>query len=286
MALVRDETRSGAILHPVPGAAPVVSTPRIVLTLILLLGVTRPSFAAHPLVTDDTGTLGKGKFQLELNGEFRRTREMQGGVFTREDAGESKAAITAGMTDNVDLTLSYPWVYSWIEKNGTVVSDGSGPGDMGLEVKWRFVSRGGYSLAIKPGLTVPTGNEEKGFGNGRVSYAATLIVEKEWERVFVAANAGYARSEFRLGVDRETNRKDIWQTDAAAGFEVAKGVTAVANIAARTNGSKALKQWPTFLLGGFIWSVTDRVDVDVGVKWGLNRSAADFAGLAGITWRF
>lgn len=28
-----------------------------------------PLFAAHPLITEDTGTQGKGNFQLELTGE-------------------------------------------------------------------------------------------------------------------------------------------------------------------------------------------------------------------------
>jgi hypothetical protein len=28
------------------------------------------SWAAHPLITDDAGTQGKGKFQLELNGQY------------------------------------------------------------------------------------------------------------------------------------------------------------------------------------------------------------------------
>lgn len=28
------------------------------------------AFAAHPLITDDTGTQGQGKFQLEVNGEW------------------------------------------------------------------------------------------------------------------------------------------------------------------------------------------------------------------------
>lgn len=33
------------------------------------------SFAAHPHITDDTGTQGKGKFQLEVNSEFAYDKE-------------------------------------------------------------------------------------------------------------------------------------------------------------------------------------------------------------------
>jgi len=42
---------------------------RILLVLIITLTNTA-AFAAHPLITDDTGTQGKGKFQLEVNSEL------------------------------------------------------------------------------------------------------------------------------------------------------------------------------------------------------------------------
>jgi len=47
----------------------------IFLALLLFAG---PSWAAHPLITDDTGTQGKGNFQLEFNGQYDRDKEMSG----------------------------------------------------------------------------------------------------------------------------------------------------------------------------------------------------------------
>ena len=38
------------------------------------------AFGAHPLITDDTGTQGKGKFQLEMNGKAARDKEILDGV--------------------------------------------------------------------------------------------------------------------------------------------------------------------------------------------------------------
>jgi hypothetical protein len=43
---------------------------RILLTFFVILTMAGAAFAAHPLITDDTGTQGKGKFQLEVNSEF------------------------------------------------------------------------------------------------------------------------------------------------------------------------------------------------------------------------
>ncbi len=261
-------------------------TLRYLAALGLLLGITGSAFAAHPLVTDDTGTQGKGKFQFELNGELRRTKGAQDGIFLREDAGESAAVLSAGVTDNVDVVLGFPWVYSQVKENGTLISNGSGAGDMRLEAKWRFFARDGFSLAAKPGFSVPTGNEEKGLGNGRMSYGVALIFEQEWEGFFLSANGAYARNEFRMEVDRQTNRSDIWQANLAAGICVVESLQAVANIGTMTNGDRTSRQWPAFLLGGVIWSITDAFDVDAGVKWGLNRSEAIFAVMAGIAWRF
>lgn len=263
-----------------------LSSGRILLALILFLGIAGMSFAAHPLVTDDTGTQGKGKFQFELNGEFRRESNPRDGIFIREDAGESAAAVTAGATDNVDVIVSFPWVYSWIKENETLVSDGSGFGDIRLELKWRFFAREGFSVAAKPGFTVPTGDEEKGFGNGRVSCGLTFIIMKEWEGAFVSANGAYIRNEFKLDVDRQTNRNDIWQANLAAGVDVAKDLQAVANIGTMTNGDRTSGRWPAFLLAGVIYSVTDNFDIDLGVNRGLNRSEPVRAVLAGIAWRF
>lgn len=286
MANVRNGTRSVFFLLPLPGFGSLFPSGRILLALILFLGTAGTTFAAHPLVTDDTGTQGKGKFQFELNGEFRRDRKSRDGVFIRKDAGESAAALTVGATDNVDVIVSLPWVYCWIKENGTLVSDGSGIGDMKLELKWRFFAREGFSLAAKPGFAVPTGDEEKGFGNGRVSYGLTFIIMREWEGAFVSANGAYIRNEFKLDVDRQTNRNDVWQANLAVGIDVAKDLQAVANIGTMTNGDRTSSQWPAFLLAGVIYSVTDNFDIGLGVKRGLNRSEPIFAVLAGIAWRF
>ena len=286
MANIRNGTRSVLFLLPMPGLASLLSSGRILLALTLFFGIAGTSIAAHPLVTDDTGTQGKGKFQFELNGEFRRDRKYQDGILIREDDGESAAALAAGAIDDVDVIVSFPWAYSRIREDGTLISDGSGFGDIKLELKWRFFAREGFSLAAKPGFTVPTGAEEKGFGNGRASYGLTFIIVQGWEGAFVSANGAYIRNGFKLDVDRQTNRSEIWQANLAAGVDVAKDLKAVANIGTMTNEDRTSSQWPAFLLAGVIYSVTDNFDIDLGVKRGLNRSEPIFAVLSGIAWRF
>jgi hypothetical protein len=245
-----------------------------------------PAFGAHPLITDDTGTQGKGKFQLEMNGEGAREKEILNGVERREDTRKLAGILSAGAADSVDIVVGVPWLWDRVKENGTSVSDESGAGDASLELKWRFFERVGFSLAMKPGLTLPTGNEEKRMGNGRPSYGLTLIATQKWERSFLHFNMGYARKAFELAEDRESNRRSTWSASIAVGAEVVKKLTMVANVGAETNGDKGSDTWPAFLLGGFIYSVTENLDVDLGIKKGLNRPEADLAYLAGVTWRF
>jgi hypothetical protein len=46
-----------------------------ILIVCAVLFVPGVSLAAHPLITDDAGTQGKGKFQLEVNGQYEHDEE-------------------------------------------------------------------------------------------------------------------------------------------------------------------------------------------------------------------
>ena len=156
---------------------------RKVFCALLLTLLSAPSaFAAHPLVTDDTGTHGPGRYQLELNGEFSTDRQVSGGITTRADGSQLAAIISAGLGETVDLVVGIPWQWTREKQNNALLTGGNGVGDASLEIKWRFFEREGCSLAVKPGMTVPTGDEERGFGTGRISGGVSLIATGSWPR--------------------------------------------------------------------------------------------------------
>ncbi len=70
--------------------------------VVIMFTTTTAAFAAHPLITDDTGTQGKGKFQVEVNSEFGYDKETADGVVTKEKAGKAATFISAGIADNSD----------------------------------------------------------------------------------------------------------------------------------------------------------------------------------------
>lgn len=243
------------------------------------------SFAAHPLITDDTGTQGKGKFQIEINSEFSREKETIDGIRIKETGGELAAILSYGITDNADFVIGLPYVWTKTKSDGEKDSE-SGISDVSLELKLRLFEKDGLSLALKPGITLPTGDENKGLGNGRVSYGLTFITTKEIEPWVFHLNLGYTNNEYKLDADKDANRKGIWHISLASEVEVVKDIKVVANIGAERNPDKSSNTHPAFILGGLIYSITDNFDIDFGIKGGLNKPETDLTFLVGIALRF
>ena len=249
---------------------------RLIVALALVLMFTGMSFAAHPLITDDTGTQGKGKFQLEVNGEF--AHEDEDGV--KSDTSEIASTLSYGLTDTIDLVLGVPYQSIRTKEEGETFTE-SGISDASFEVKWRFFEKDGFSLGLKPGIGIPTGDDEKGLGSGKVAYSVFFITSKEMEPWAFHLNLGYIRNE-----NKADERKNLWRASLAGAVEVVKDLTLVANIGIEKNTDRTVETDPAFILGGLIYSVSENFDIDFGVKGGLNKPEADYSILAGVAWRF
>ncbi len=239
------------------------------------------SHAAHPLITDDTGTQGKGRFQLEINSEFTYDKKTADGVTTKETGGELATILSYGIIDNVDIILDLPYQWTETKEDGEVTSDVDGISDMSLEVKWRFYEHEGLSLALKPGITFPTGDRGKGLGTGKATYGLFFITTKEIEPWSFHLNLGYTRNENRVD-----ERKDIWHASLAGELEVVRDIKVVANIGVETNPDRESNTHPAFILGGLIYSISEDIAFDFGVKGALNKPETDLTFLAGIAVKF
>lgn len=234
-------------------------------------------FAAHPLVTDDAGTMGKGKAQVELNFEYSSHKES--GI--KVNATDLNAVFTYGLTDNVDFILSLPYQFIKVKVEGETLKE-NGMSDMSLELKWRFYEEKGVGdLALKPVITLPTGDEDKGLGNGRATFGMYLIASKEIDPLTLHLNIGYIRNENKFD-----DRKDLWHVSLASEIELMKQLKLVANIGMERNPDRDSNTNPAFILGGIIYALSDKVDIDFGVKAGLNKAEVDYALLAGLAYRF
>jgi hypothetical protein len=234
------------------------------------------SSASHPLITDDAGTLGKGEFQLELNAEYVHDR--QDGVTA--SGTEVAAALTYGLADPVDLVIGVPYQFVSVEGGGGSESE-NGVSDISIEAKWRIIEHNGLSFAVKPGVTLPTGDDEKGFGAGKTTYSIFLIGTKELAAWEFHLNVGYLMNE-----NKNDERKDIWHASIAATYDVSYDLKLAGDVGIESNPDKESNTAPAFILGGLIYSVSDSVDVDFGLKAGLNRQETDYSALTGVTLKF
>jgi hypothetical protein len=243
---------------------------------LLILVCTTAAYASHPLITDDAATLGQDNTQLEINSQY--DHEEEAGVI--EKVFELAPILTYGLTEKADLVLTVPYQSIKTKETGTSVTE-SGLADLTLELKWNFYNRGNLGLTVKPGLTLPTGNEDKGLGAGEIGYGAFLIGSLDLTPLMVHANLGYLRNENEAG-----ERKNILHASLASEYAVNEKLTAVANIGLETNPDQGSDTPPAFLLGGLIYSVTDKISLDGGLKFGLNKPEVDYTILAGMTMAF
>lgn len=152
---------------------------------------------------------------------------------------------------------------------------------MAVEAKWRFYEKSALSLALKPGICLATGDEKKGFGPGKTGYSLFFIASQEVKPWAFHANLGYMRNENKLD-----EQKNLWHLSFAGTYAVTDTLTAAANIGMVRNPDTTSHQEPAFLLGGIIYTVNENVDLDLGVKYGMNHAEADRSFLAGAAFRF
>ena len=253
----------------------------VVLCAVLLLPAS--AWSAHPLITDDTGTQGKGKFQIEINGQYNSDTDTIAGASVKSTGGQAATILSYGIVDSGDLVLSLPYLWSKVKEDGVITSDEEGISDATVEIKWRFFEEEGLSFALKPGISLPTGDENKGLGAGRTGYHVFLICSKEAAPWSLHANLGYSRNENSEVVDE---LKDIWHASLAATYAVSKNLKIAANIGIERSPDKASDNDPAFLIGGLIYSLGEQFDIDAGVKSGVTSSETDLALMAGTTYRF
>ncbi len=248
----------------------------LIIFLAGILFITSDVFAAIPLITDDAGTMGKGKSQIELSGAYSDDRE-DGVTSKRTDISTT---FSYGIADEVDIYLTVPYRFLRAEDDeSTQKTDGFS--DIAIEAKWRFFEKNGFSMAFKPGITLPTGNEEKGLGKGRSAYYLYFITSKEIAPWAFHFNLAYTRNE-----NKNDERHDIWHMSLASTLEVMKNLKLVGDIGVESNPEKSPTVLPAYILGGFVYSVRENFDIGLGVKGALTVAETNISLRGGITWRF
>lgn len=228
------------------------------------------------MITDDTGTQGLSGIEIEASGEYGYDNEDN----VKEYATEAGLNAAIGIYETIDIVLYLP--YQWIKTRNTV-SDSfeHGLGDMSCEFKWLFINKGPFSFALKPGLIIPTGDESKELGTGKTGYSTFFISSFDKNPLALHFNAGYIRNNNDAG-----DFENIWHISMAGEYALTESFSVVANIGCDRNPSKDDNTVPAYLLGGFVFTLNELLDIDAGLKWGFTKPETDISILAGLTMHF
>jgi hypothetical protein len=232
--------------------------------------------AAHPLITEDTATQGQGNFQLELTSEHTTLRESG----ANQPLILTTTAFSHGVVDSVDVILALPHL-----RLGHSVASGT-PGargltDLGLDVKWRFYEKEKLSLAFKPGMTFPTGDDTRNLGSGRhtwSAYVTTSYATAPWTWLLHLGHVHHNNT--------FSERVDIWHVSAAVVRQVGEKLKLILDAGIDTNTDRRAETDPGFLITGLIYTPRRNFDIDVGYKLESTESWRARSLLAGLTLRW
>lgn len=260
--------------------------PIAVLCVTLLTNcIISTAFAAHPMITDDAGTLGKGTVQIELNGDIGTDKNTNAGQTTKYNSSQIASTIGVGVTDKMDFTFGYTRPWGSGDVNGTSFND-NGSNDFSLNMKWQIFESEGYSFTLKPqiGYSYALGVSENDY---TISYGLNLVLTKEFEPFAVHCNVGYTYNDYNLASVRDTNRNSIWNFSVAGTYDVIKEkLKLAADFGAATNQDKTSNTMLAYGLAGLIYSVNKNIDLSAGVKVGLTEPETDLTGTFGLTFKF
>ncbi|AVP56393.1 transporter [Pulveribacter suum] len=240
---------------------PVCFSPRARWLGAALLGAAGAAQATHPLVTDDTATQGAGHWQLEASTDHTRERAAAGTGWQRA----TSVTLTHGLADALDVAVTLPWQH-WREAGGPPVR---GPGDAALLAKWRLLEdeAQGWSLALRPQLTLPSGSQARGLGTGRATAALALIASVQRGPWTWLANAGVT-----CNCNRSGERKYLWAASTAVQWAATAQWSLVADWGASRAAERAART-DRFALLGAIWHLREDLDLDAGWRRSLGAAA-------------
>lgn len=254
------------------------------LRLLLLVSATWALYAqaAQPLVTDDTGTQGKGGQQVEIAQTADRLRQAA-------DRGRSRATgltYTLGVSDQADLFVSAS--YQGLRLADTLPA--SGWGNSVLGVKWRLWEHEATktSLALKPELVLPVSAsaDAAGLGAGKVSYALNGIVTRETSFGALHFNVAFHRDRKRSSLETERGMRysvaPVW--DLSASWKLALDM----GIETTRNGS-GIRVRSRFVEVGAIYSPDKNQDWALGLVRSSDNDSPETSRrtlTGGWTWRF
>jgi hypothetical protein len=229
--------------------------------------------AAHPLISEDTGTQGAGRTELELG---TATAHVDGGRVLELDP-----QLSYGALDTLDLIVRPSLFY--LSGGAALAADRrQGFGTTALDVKWRAFGEAPWTFGLRGGLDLPTATV--GLGPHQLGHHVLLMATYDAAPLMITTNLAYAH----LPRDSEVAfvRRDLVRLSAGLLSSLSDTVRLAGDLALARAADATEHGLPAVGLLGLIVRTPVGIDVDAGYQFPLNRAAPTGVWLLGATLRW
>jgi len=247
---------------------------RIIYAVFLALFIS-PVAIALPLTTEDSGTLGKSRLKIELNGESSEVQTSG----SKETSVTREASIIYGLGDNLNGFVGLPHREVSAQEADGSTRFYSGYADAKFGLKWRYFEQGGFSSGLKGTISSPTGDAAKKLGYGRSTYGMNAISSYELEEWEVHMNLGYTLQPNSLDeLERLVN------LSAAVVYKFQGRWQMMADMG--STSSKGLNDSLGFFGLGLSYAIAKDIYAEIGWKHSASASTDEIGRLARLAVKF
>jgi hypothetical protein len=191
--------------------------------------------AGPPFRTDDPEAVEYKHAEVYVFGQETLTADGRSGVLPALE-------FNYGIYPKVQLHLVAPWAFDHPSQG----SSARGYGDTELGVKWQLneETEGTPMIGVFPLVEVPTGNSDKGLGNGHSQIFLPVWLQKKWGKLQTYGGGGYW---INSGADNRNNWFVGWQ----AQYEFSERLTLGAEVFHTTRQKIDQGSSTGFNIGGY-----------------------------------
>ncbi len=193
------------------------------------------AFAGPPFLTDDPEPVPFKHWEAYLFSTIDDTRK-------QTDATGPAVEFNIGALPNLQLHLVIPMAYAAPEGGPR----NYGLGDMEFGVKYRFIQETDYlpMVGIFPLLEIPSGDADRGLGNGRAWWKLPLWLQKSWGPWTTYGGGGYA-------INSVPHQRNYWFGGWLLQRDFGEKLTLGGEILAQGKSSDDMRSFVAFNLGGY-----------------------------------
>jgi hypothetical protein len=226
-------------------------------------------------------TMDPGHVQLELGlGDWTLTRQ---GADREDDVATGDFLLRFGLTPSLEMQVGWT-AYTHIRaRSGNAVARTGGVGDVTVALRQNLHNPdgSGFSIAIMPYATLPTGSDGIGAGD----WGAGVLVPVSYALPHGFSLALTAEADAAVDADGK-GRHFAYNAVFGLGASLTQKLGATAELSVGRDEDPSGHSTQAIAGLSLGWTPNDNVQLDVGANAGLNRDSPDLELYFGVTRRF